>query len=106
MNARKLKRHSPENCPCWAVRSFEGVEKVGRGVFRICQMYAAFRLGVVHLANLLVFFLTNRGQAFSGVGTLFASLFFEKSPGCVWFFTIGTHGHMKQTRPLRAEGLT
>ena len=71
-------RHSPENCPCWAVRSFEGVEKVGRGVFRICQMYAAFRLGVVRLANLLVFFLTNRGQTFSGVGTLFASLFLRK----------------------------
>ena len=71
-------RHSPENCPCWAVRSFEGVEKVGRGVFRICQMYAAFRLGVVHLTKLLVFFLTNRGQTFSGVGTLFASLFLQK----------------------------
>ena len=61
MNARKLKRHSPENCPCWAVRSFELVEKVGREVFRICQMYAVFRLGVVPLAKLLVFFLTNRG---------------------------------------------
>ena len=24
MTARKQKRHSPENCPCWAVRSFEG----------------------------------------------------------------------------------
>ena len=24
MNARKQKRHSPENCPCWAVRSFGG----------------------------------------------------------------------------------
>ena len=60
------------------------VEKVGRGVFRICQMYAAFRLGVVRLANLLVFFLTNRGQTFSGVGTLFASLVLRKSQ-CVWF---------------------
>ena len=33
---------------------------------------------VVHLANLLVFFLTNRGQTFSGVGTPFASLFCRK----------------------------
>ena len=89
MNARKQKRHSPENCPCWAVRSFEGVEKVGRGVFRICQMYAAFRLGVVHLANLLVFFLTNRGQTFSGVGTPFASLFLQKPPSCVGFSLSG-----------------
>lgn len=55
------KRHSPENCPCWAVRSFKVVEKGFRGVFRICQMYAAFRAGVVLLAKLLVFFLTNRG---------------------------------------------
>ena len=54
-------RHSPENCPCWAVRSFKVVEKGFRGVFRICQMYAAFRAGVVLLAKLLVFFLTNRG---------------------------------------------
>ena len=61
MTARTLKQHSPENCPCWAVRSFERVEKVGREVFRICQMYAVFRLGVVPLAKLLVFFLTNRG---------------------------------------------
>ena len=80
MNARKLKRHSPENCPCWAVRSFEGVEKVGREVFRICQMYAVFRLGVVRLAKLLVFFLTNRVCLFSGVGTPFASAFCDHRP--------------------------
>ena len=35
----------------------KGVEKVGRKVFRIYQMYAVFRLGVVHLIKLLGFFL-------------------------------------------------
>ena len=67
----------------------KGVEKVGRGVFRICQMYAAFRLGVVHLTKLLVFFLTNRGQTFSGVGTPFASLFMQKPPSRVGFSLVG-----------------
>ena len=102
----KQKRHSPEKCPCWAVRSFEGVEKVGREVFRIFQMYAAFRLGVVHLTKMLVFFLTNRGQTFSDVGMPFASLFCGQSPSGQGIWLGAVHRLTTHGAPLHPEGLT
>ena len=88
------------------MRSFGGVEKVGRKVFRIYQMYAVFRLGVVHLTNLLVFFLTNRGQAFSRVGMPFASCFFEKSLVSARFCHAAGCGRKVHAEVLLLEGLT
>lgn len=88
------------------MRSFGGVEKVGRKVFRIYQMYAVFRLGVVHLTNLLVFFLTNRGQTFSRVGTPFASCFFEKSLVSNRFCHATACGRKVHVEALLLEGLT
>ena len=88
------------------MRSFGGVEKVGRKVFRIYQMYAVFRLGVVHLTNLLVFSLTNRGQTFSRVGTPFASCFFEKSLVSNRFCHATACGRKVHVEVLLLEGLT
>ena len=58
------------------------------------------------LGKFVGFFLDESWSNVLGVGTLFASLVLRKIAPCVWFFTIGTLDHMKQTRPLPAEGLT
>ena len=82
------------------------VEKVGRKVFRIYQMYAVFRLEVVHLTILLVFFLTNRGPTFSGVGTPFASRFVEKSLVSDRFCHAAACHRNEHVAVLLLEGLT
>lgn len=84
----------------------KGVEKVGRKVFRIYQMYAVFRLGVVHPAHLLVFFLTNRGLTFSRVGTPFASLFLGKKPCIKCVCHAAASDRNRREADLHLEGLT
>ena len=84
----------------------KGVEKVGRKVFRIYQMYAVFRLGVVHPAHLLVFFLTNRGLTFSRVGTPFASVFLGKKPCIKCVCHAAASDRNRREADLHLEGLT